>query len=86
MKKFFSDQEMLADALFSQRRITESYNTLSNDCTTEAVRGVMLTILNEEHQIQSEIYEEMNKRGWVSNQSADPGSISRIKNRFSGEN
>ena len=60
----FGEKEMLTDALASQKYVTENYNTFANECANPAVKNEFMDILNEEHQIQFELFSEMNKRGW----------------------
>ena len=56
------DKEMMGDVLAGQKMITGIYNTFSNECTNDALRTDMLTILREEHNIQADVFNEMKKR------------------------
>ena len=58
------DKEMLEDVLTSQKQITGLYNTYANECATTAIRDEMMNILHDEHDIQADIFMEMQKRGW----------------------
>lgn len=60
----FDDKAMMNDALISQKMLTDDYNTFANECATPSVRNEFLSILSEEHQIQADVFDEMNKRGW----------------------
>ena len=66
-----SDQEMLTDALSSQKFITDNYNLFANEC-----------ILNEEHQIQHEVFTEMQKRGWYPVAPAQQEQINQAKQKY----
>ena len=78
----FSDQERLTDVLASQKFITDTYNTFSNECATPAVREDFLNILNEEHQIQFEVFSEMQKRGWYQTLPAEQQKIQQARQKF----
>jgi spore coat protein CotF len=78
----FSDKDKLQDALASQKFITENYNTFTSECVTPQVRGVFMAILKEEHDIQNEIFTEMQKRGWYQVQPAEPQKIQQTKTKF----
>jgi len=78
----FSDKDRLQDALSSQKFITENYNTFTNECITPEVRGVFMSILKEEHDIQNEIFTEMQKRGWYQITPAEPQKIQQTKTKF----
>jgi len=78
----FSDRDRLQDVLASQKFITENYNTFTNECVTPQVRGVFMSILKEEHDIQNEIFVEMQKRGWYQVQPAEQQKIQQTKTKF----
>ena len=78
----FSDKEILTDALASQKFITGVYNTSSNECATPKVRGVFMSILNEEHELQNEIFTEMHSRGWYQVVPAEQQKIEQAKTKF----
>ena len=78
----FSDKDRLQDALASQKFITENYNTFTFESVTPEVRGVFMSILKEEHEIQNEIFTEMQKRGWYQIQPAEPQKIQQTKTKF----
>ena len=78
----YDDRARLTDALASQKFVTECYNTWCNECSNASVRSELMNILNEEHQLQYEIFEEMRKRGWYQVQPAEPQKIHEAKTRF----
>ena len=78
----FSDKDRMQDALASQKFITENYNTFTNECVTPEMRGVFMSILKEEHDIQNEIFTEMQKRGWYQVQPAEQQKIQQTKTKF----
>ena len=77
-----NDQEMMHDALSSQKQITGIYNTFANECATPAIRDEMLNILQEEHGIQADIFQEMQKRGWYPTPMAEEQKIQSTKQKF----
>lgn len=78
----FGDREMMEDALSSQKFITENYNTFANECSCPAVMSEFMNILNEEHQIQHEVFDEMSKRGWYPTEAAQQQKIDQCKQKF----
>lgn len=78
----FGEKEMLSDALSSQKFTTDGYNTFANECSNPAVKGEIMNILNEEHQIQFEIFSEMHKRGWYPVQQAEQQKIVQTKQKY----
>ena len=78
----FDDKEMFFDALYSQKLMTDDYNHFANECSSPQIRDVFMNILNEEHQIQSDVFDEMGKRGWCLTQPAEQGQIQQAKQKF----
>lgn len=82
-QKPFGDREMMEDVLSSQKFVTEGYNTFANECASPAVMSELMNILNEEHQIQHEVFDEMVKRGWYQTESAPQKKIDQCKQQYS---
>ena len=78
----FGDREMMEDALASQKFAAHGHNLGGNECGAPAVMGELLTILNEEHQIQHEVCEEMLKRGWYTSEPVQQAQIDACRRRF----
>ena len=80
-----SDKEMLIDALDSEKYMTEGYNTYSNECASASLMKEFMDLLGEEHQIQHDVFLEMQKRGWYPTQQAEKSKIQQAKLKFSAE-
>lgn len=80
------EQELFNDVLSSQKFITDTYNTLTNECATPTVRNEFMRILTEEHQIQAEVFDEMSKRGWYPTAAAEQQKIQQAKQKFQSLN
>lgn len=79
-----TDQEMLEDLLSAQKMITGSYNSFACECAGDGLKNEMVALLGEEHQIQHELFAEMEKRGWYQPEPAEHQKISRARERFRG--
>ena len=76
------EKEIFDDVLSSQKMITSTYNTFTNECATPKIRDEFLKILNEEHQIQADVFDEMQKRGWYPIPDAEQQKIQKAKIKF----
>lgn len=83
MKETLNDREMLTDALSSEKLMTENYNTFTNECASPTLMNEFMNLLSEEHQIQHDIFSEMQKRGWYPTQDAPAEKIAQTKMKFS---
>ena len=79
----FGDREMMNDILSSQKHLTDTYNSFANECSSPAVLSELMNILNEEHQMQHEVFDEMQQRGWYQTEPAPQQKIDQCKQKFS---
>ena len=78
----FSDKERLQDGLATQKSITAVYNMFTTECANPEVRGAFMSILKDEHDIQNEVFAEMQKRGWYQVQPAEQQKIQQARSKF----
>lgn len=76
------DKEIMNDTLASQKFISSSYDTYANECATPNIRDEFLNILKDEHQIQAEIFTEIQKRGWYQIKPADEQQVTQAKQKY----
>ena len=69
------EKEMLNDLIASQKQITASYNTFAGECVNPNLRNAFLNILGEEHQIQADIFSDMQANGWYQPEQAEQQKI-----------
>lgn len=81
----FPEKELMTDVLSSQKYLTESYNTYTNECVTPNVRDEFMKILQEEHQIQAEVFDTMKNRGWYQVPAAQQQKIQQAKQKYQGQ-
>ena len=79
------DQEMMRDALSSEKQMTGLYNAFANECATTAIRDEMLNLLHDEHAIQADLFMEMQKRGWYCPKQAQSQAVSAAQKQFAKE-
>lgn len=78
-----TDKELLEDVLSSQKFINSNYNMWAGECVNQKLKDAMLEILDEEHQIQMELFQEISGRGWYAVKNADQHEIETVKQKFS---
>lgn len=84
-RKSMRERDLLEDILTAQKYITETYNLFANECRHETVRNDILNLLNEEHQLESDIFDEMHRRGWYPTILAEPLLIDETKTKYEHE-
>lgn len=78
----FTDRERMDDALSSQKFLTETYNTWANECVSPVLKGEFMSILEDEHTLQHDIFCDMEKRGWYKTEPADQNKVCQAKQKF----
>ena len=78
----YTEKEILGDALATAKFSTDNYNTFSNECAHENVRTTMLRILNDEHEIQKEVFHMMVSKGYYPTPAAEEKKIMEAKQKF----
>lgn len=63
--------------------LTENYNQYANECASPSLMNEFMNLLSEEHQIQHEVFTELQKRGWYPTQEAPAEKVQQAKLKFS---
>lgn len=82
MNTDMTDKEYIADSVTSQKHISESYNSCANECANSNLKDQFLSILKEEHDIQHDLFVEMQNRGWYVTTQAPQNKIDQTKTKF----
>ena len=78
----FTDKEILNDGLSTQKATTDKFNTAANECVHEQLRDSVMNILNQEHNIQYDVFQMIHKRGWYQTPAAEEQKVSPAKQKF----
>ncbi len=81
--QIMGDKELMNDSIASQKLIESSYNTFANECVNPSLRTDFLNILKEEHDIQADLFSEVQKRGWYQVKPADQNEIQQSMQKYS---
>lgn len=78
----YTEKEILGDALSAQKSCTELFNKASNECVHENVRESLLDILEEEHEIQQDVFIMMHEKGMYPTPEADEKKVQQLKQQY----
>jgi len=76
------DKDLITDVLMTEKSLCATYNTAVTEAATSNVREGFKNILNEQLDIQNDIFNTMNQKGWYNVQQADQNNINTIKTQF----
>ena len=64
MEEIYTEKEILGDALNTQKNATNLYNLSANECVHENFRCTMMDLLQKEHEIQVDVFNQMHTMGF----------------------
>ncbi|MBA1333973.1 MAG: hypothetical protein HPY66_1457 [Firmicutes bacterium] len=79
---YFGDREILNDLLISEKHISNSYNNHIGEATTQPFRKILENILIDTHEMHSEVWDSMLKRGWYKTKNANSQDIKMIRKKY----
>ena len=79
----YTEKEILGDALSAQKATTELFTKASNECVHEDVRETLLDILEEEHEIQQDVFLMMHDKGMYPTPEAEQKKVDQLKQQYS---
>lgn len=82
MPAIYTEKEILGDALSTQKATTELFNKVSNECVHEDIRETLLDILEEEHEIQQDVFIMMHEQGLYPTPAADEKKVQQLKQQY----
>lgn len=83
MSGIYTEKEIYGDALSAQKACTNQYNMAANECSHETLRQTMMKILNEEHDIQKCVFDDMHTAGFYPTPAAEEKKVQEAKQKFS---
>ena len=82
MPQIYTEKEILGDALSAQKATTGLFNTYANECVHEDLRETLLDILEEEHELQQNLFCMMHDRGLYPTPTADDKKVQQLKSQY----
>lgn len=82
MSSNFTEKEVFADALCAEKTATEHYNTFANECVHDDLRNTILQCLEQEHQIQVDVFNKMHEKGFYPTPAAEQQKVDEAKQKF----
>jgi len=77
-----TEQEMMNDALSSEKQMIAAYGTFLAESTCENLRQQLSKIINDKQQIQYEIFDTMKQKGWYNVKNANLNDVQTAAQKF----
>lgn len=82
MNDIYTEKEVLSDALNAEKNATNLYNLSANECVHDNLRGTMMDLLQKEHEIQVDVFNQMHTMGYYPTPDAEGKKIQEAKTKF----
>jgi spore coat protein CotF len=82
MSEIFSEKDILGDALNTEKNATNLYNMSANECVHDNLRCTMMDLLEKEHEIQVDVFNQMHTMGYYPTPAAESKKMQDIKDKF----
>lgn len=80
-----NDQERMTDFICSEKKMSANYDTFASECVCLPLRDDFLNILNQSHQIQTDLFKIAQSKGWYQVEQAPQNKVSQAYTRFSNQ-
>ena len=80
-----NDQERVTDFLCSEKKMSANYDTFASECVNTALRDDFLSIFNQSHQTQTDLFKLAQSKGWYQVEQAPQNKVGQAYTRFSNQ-
>ena len=77
-----TDQDYISDILLSEKQLCSTYTTAATEAKTEPIRNELKNILACELDVQNQIFQTLENKGWYQTENADNTKIEATKSKF----
>ncbi len=81
-KQNMADKEYIDDVLLTAKTLSGLYHYATQESTSEPVHCNFKNMMNESIDMQNQIYNLMQSKGWYQQQQAQPQQVSQVKTKF----
>ena len=80
-----NDQELMADLLFTEKKMSANYDTFASECVNVQLRDEFLKLLNQGHQTQTKLFQTAQQKGWYQVEQAPAQKMVQAEQKFANQ-
>lgn len=80
-----NDQERMTDFICSEKKMSTNYDAFASECVSIPLRDDFLKILNQSHQIQTDLFKMAQAKGWYQVEQAPQSKVSQAYTKFTNQ-
>ena len=77
-----TDKDWAADLLAGEKYLTSCYCSFLAECATPEMKQSLWSMLSDMHEMQQQLFQEMNSRGWYPVTKAEDTKVNAAKQKF----
>ncbi|SNS83559.1 Coat F domain-containing protein [Anaerovirgula multivorans] len=78
----FTEKELMNDLIASEKQVTSAYNVGITEASCQNLRQHLTKCLNESQDIQYQIFDAMQQRGWYQTKQAQTQDVQNAKTKY----
>ena len=79
------DQELLADLLLAEKKMSGNYNEFASECVNVSLRDAFLSMLTQGHKTQTELFQTAKGKGWYQVEQAQAQKVDQARQKFTNQ-
>ena len=79
------DQELVADLLFTEKKMSTNYGLFASECVNTGLRDAFVTLLTQGHKTQTELFQAAQQRGWYQVEQAPAQKVAQAEQKFTNQ-
>lgn len=76
------DQEMMADMLTMEKKLSNNYDLFASECVNAALRNEFIKDFTQSHTTQAELFQAARSRGWYQVEQAPQDKVNQAKTKY----
>lgn len=77
------DQEIVADLLLTEKKMSSNYNTFASECVNDRLRDAYVGMITSGHRTQTDLFKAGQQKGWYQVEQAPAQKIDQAVQKFS---
>lgn len=78
----FTEKELMNDLIASEKQVTSAYNVGITEASCQNLRQHLTKCLNESQDIQYQLFNAMQQRGWYQTKQAQTQEVQSAKTKY----
>ena len=82
MQQILTEQDMITDALSTEKQLTKLYATAVSEASCQILRNEITKMFTETQQLQFEVFNALKSRGWYQVKNTETADVQQAVAKF----